>query len=111
MLWDGRTSTRVRAEGFRAVSATFENGGDRVAAVLRRGDELTLAVVEPRGNVALKPLDARAGVCTPAISWDRSGDWIYVAPGDGALDAVEAAGGRVQAVRTHGVGCGLAWVS
>ncbi len=111
MLWDGKTSVRVRAEGFRTVSAAFENGGDRVGAVLRRGDELTLAVIDTRGNAALKPLDARAGACGPAISWDRAGRWIYVAPGDGVLYAVEAAGGRVQAVRTHGVGCGLAWVS
>ena len=111
MLWDGKTSTQVRAEGFRTMSAMFERGGDRVAAVLRHGDQLTVAVIDARGNAALKPLDARAGACAPAVGWDRSGEWIYVAPGDGALYAVEAAGGRVQAVRTHGVGCGLAWVS
>jgi hypothetical protein len=111
MLWDGKTSTRIRAQGFRALSGAFDSGGERVAAILRQGEDLTVAVIDSRGNAALKPLGARVGECTPSVSWDRAGTWIYVAPGDGALYAVEAAGGHVESVRTHGVGCGLAWVS
>jgi hypothetical protein len=110
-LWDGRASTRVRVQGFKAVAAGFEPSGERAGVVLRRGNELTVAVVDARGNAALKPIGARSGECAPAISWDRSGSWIYIAPGDGALYAVEASGGQVEQVRTHGVGCGLAWIS
>jgi hypothetical protein len=111
MLWDGRTSARVRADGFRTLSAAFDATGERAAAVMQRGDELSVAVIDARGDAALKPLDARTGECAPAVSWDRTGSWIYVAPGDGALYAVEASGGHVESVRTHGVGCGLAWLA
>jgi hypothetical protein len=110
VLWDGTTAKNIRVQGS-AVAASFEPYGDRAGLVLRQGDELTVAVVDTRGNAALKPITARAGKCAPSIAWDRSGSWIYVAPGDGSLYAVEAAGGRIESVRTHGVGCGLAWIS
>lgn len=110
-LWDGRTERPLRLQGARAVAASFQAYGDELAVVVRRGEELTLAVVDARGHAALKPLGARPGRCTPSVSWDRSGSWVYVAPGDRSLHAVEAAGGRVEAVRTHAVGCGLAWIS
>jgi hypothetical protein len=111
VLWDGRSTTKVRVQGFRALAATFDHSADRAAMVLRHRDDLTLAIVDARGNAALKPLGARSGACVPAVSWDRGGSWVYVAPGDGALYAVEANGGHVERVRTHGVGCGLAWIS
>lgn len=110
LLWDGETARRIRVQG-EAIAASFEPYGDRAGLVLKRGDELTVAVVDARGNAALKPINANARECTPSLTWDRSGSWMYVAPGDGSLYAVEAAGGRVESVRTHGVGCGLAWIA
>lgn len=109
-LWDGTASKRIRVQGS-VVASSFEPFGDRTGLVVKRGDELTVAVVDSRGNAALKPINATAGDCAPSLAWDRSGSWIYVAPGDGSLYAVEAAGGRIESVRTHGVGCGLAWIS
>jgi len=109
-LWDGTTAKHIRVQG-PALAASFEPNGDRAGLVLRRGDELTVAVVDARGNAALKPINAKAGKCAPSIAWDRAGSWIYVAPGDGSLHAVEAAGGRIESVRTHGVGCGLTWIA
>lgn len=110
-LWDGESFTRIRAQGFRPLAASFDRSGDRAAIVLRDRDDLTLAVVDARGNAALKPLGARRGGCSPTLAWDGPGSWVYVAVGDGALYAVEANGGHVERIRTHGVGCGLAWIS
>ena len=110
-MWDGETSAEIRVHGTRALAASFEPNGDRAGVVLRRGDELMVAVVDAKGHAALKPINARAGRCAPSVAWDRAGSWIYVSPGDGSLYAVEAAGGRIEAVHTHSVGCGLAWIS
>jgi hypothetical protein len=101
----------VRLDGIRALSASFEPGGSRVATIVAQGDELAVAVIDERGNASLKPLRTNTGPCTPTLAWDRSGSWIYVSSGDGGLHAVEATGGRVEPVRTHGVGCGIAWIS
>lgn len=109
LLAEKGSTTPIRIDGPRALSASFERSGDRVAIVLREGDELSIAIVDARGNAALKPLGARAGDCTPSSSWDRNGHWVYVAPGDGTLYAVEAGGGRVEPVRVRSVGCGIAW--
>ncbi len=111
LLWDGKNARPIRAQGTRAVAASFEPNGDRAGVVLRSGDALTVAVVDARGNAALKPIKATAGQCEPSLAWDRAGSWIYVAPGDGSLYAVDAAGGRIESVRTHGIGCGLAWIT
>jgi hypothetical protein len=110
VLSDGRSLTPVRIQEPRVLSASFERSGERVAMALREGDQLSVAIVDARGNAALKPLGARAGDCAPGMSWDRSGRWVYVAPGDGMLYAVEASGGRVQPVRVRNVGCGVAWL-
>jgi hypothetical protein len=72
-------------------------------------DELTLAVVMPRGNAAFKPL-GDGPKCLAAPAWDGTGRWIYLASADGVLHAIEASGSRIEAIKTHGVGCGLAWL-
>jgi hypothetical protein len=110
-LWNGVKADGVRLDGIRALSASFEPGGSRVATIVAQGDELTVAVIDERGNASLKPLRTSTGPCRPTLAWDRSGSWIYVSSGDGGLHAVEATGGRVEPVRTHGVGCGIAWTS
>jgi len=109
-LWDGATFKRVQLQGFEAVGGTFEAGGDRVALVVRAGRDLTVAVIDARGDAALKPLGAHAGGCAPTVSWDLSGRWLYVGAGDGMVRAVETAGGHVEPIRTKSVGCGLAWI-
>jgi hypothetical protein len=109
-LLDGSQGVAVRTEGFRGIGASFSADGGRVAVVLRRKSELAVAVVDTHGNAAIKPLNARLGRCSPAVSWDIAGRWIYIGAGDGSLYAVDAAGGYVEAVRTRSVGCGLAWL-
>jgi hypothetical protein len=109
-LWDGVAFKRIRVQGFEAVGGSFEPGGDRVALILRDGDDLTVAVVDARGDAALKPLGAQAGRCAPTVSWDLTGVWLYVGTGDGTVRAVETAGGHVETIRTKAVGCGLAWI-
>lgn len=110
-LWDGTAPTTIDVDDYRAVAASFEPNGDRVAVVLGRGDSLTLGISDARGNVALKPIRASAGGCRPAVSWDAARRWLYVGAGDGELHAVETGGARISSVRTKAVGCGLAWIS
>jgi hypothetical protein len=109
-LWTGEERQRVHAYDYgKVLGASFEPSGERAAVVMADGDELTLAVVMPRGNAAFKPL-GDAPRCDAPPAWDGTGRWIYVASADGVLHAVEASGSRVEAVKTYGVGCGLAWL-
>jgi hypothetical protein len=109
-FWDGREFSPLRGDATDVVAASYEPSGDRVAMVLRSDGELTLGISDLRGNVALKPLDARYHECPPDPAWDGNGRWVYLAPGNGLLYAAEASGGRVKQLRTDVVGCGLAWV-
>jgi hypothetical protein len=110
VLWDGHHRKPVHAyDAGHVVGASFEPSGERAAIVLSDDGELTLAVVMPRGNAAMKPL-GNARSCTTPPAWDGSGRWLYVATADGQMHAVEASGGRIEAIKTHGVGCGLAWL-
>jgi hypothetical protein len=109
-LWDGKKKTPLRATAGRAIGATFEASGERAAILMVEGDELTLAVTDASGNAALKPLGGGAGACPTAPAWDKLGRWIYVATVDGVLHAIEAGGGRIESIKTHGLGCGVAWV-
>jgi DNA-binding beta-propeller fold protein YncE len=109
-IWDGKTRTPLRLQGYRPVGAAFSGAGDKIAVSLRDSDgSLLVGVSDERGNVALKPLPAQSTDCAPAPVWDARGRWVYVAPGDGSIYAVEASGGRVEGVPTRLVGCGLAW--
>jgi hypothetical protein len=109
MLWDGKESKPVHAYAGKVIGASYEPSGDRAALLLAEDGELTLAVVMPRGNAALKPL-GNGPVCESAPAWDGSGRWLYVGTGDGVLHAIESSGGRIEAIKTHGVGCGIAWL-
>jgi hypothetical protein len=77
---------------------------------LRDADgSLLIGISDDKGNVSLKPIAAKAGACAPDPAWDARGRWVYLAPGDGSLYAVEASGGRVEVVPARLVGCGFAW--
>jgi hypothetical protein len=109
-LWDGHTAKTLRIEGYAVAGASFSPAGDRVAVTLRDTDgSVVLGVADEHGNVALKPVSARAAGCGAVPAWDARGKWLYVAPGDGSIYAVEAAGGRTESVPARLVGCGLAW--
>jgi hypothetical protein len=109
-LWNGHEATPLRIEGYTTTGAAFEPGGDRVAVTLRDSDgSIVVGVSDDHGNVALKPLSARATGCTAAPAWDARGQWVYVAPGDGSIYAVESTGGRTESVPARLVGCGLTW--
>ena len=110
VLYDGRRFIPLQVQGFKAVAAAFETAGERVGVVLSDGRQLTVAVADGKGKVALKPLRAGAGGCTPTITWDLAGKWLYVGAGDGVMRAVDASGAYVEPVRTKAVGCGLAWI-
>ncbi len=107
---DGDEVADVRVDQAGVLSASFEPNGDRVALVLWRDGAMTVAVVDAKGNAALKPLGVSSRECTPSVTWDRSSRWVYVGAGDEALHAIEASGGHVESVRTRSVGCGLAWI-
>lgn len=110
VLWDGEESRPIHAYDYgKVLGASFEPSGERAAVVLADEGDLTLAIVMPRGNAAFKPLGA-APDCEAPPAWDGTGRWAYVGTADGVLHAVEASGGRIQAIKTHGVGCGLAWL-
>jgi hypothetical protein len=108
-LWDGEERRPIHAYAGRVIGAAYERSGERVALLMIEKDELMLAIVMPRGNAALKPI-GEGKACRTAPAWDDQGRWLYVGTADGALRAIEAGGGRVETVRTHGVGCGLAWL-
>lgn len=108
-LWDGEELIAMRTGDGEILGASFERSSERVAVVLRTEDGLHLGVVDQRGNAQLKSL-GRGDGCEGAPAWDADGAWVYVAGGDGTLHAVEADGGRVGSVRTHGAGCGAAWL-
>jgi hypothetical protein len=111
-IWDGKTATPLRVQGYKAVAAAFATAGDKVAVTLEDTDgSLLLGISDGRGNTSLKPVPAQSTDCSSAPAWDLRGRWVYIAPGDGSLYAVEAAGGRVEGVPTRLVGCGLAWFS
>jgi hypothetical protein len=110
VLWDGRESKPVHVYDYgKVLGASFEPSGERAALLFAEDGELTLAVVMPRGNSALKPL-GKGPSCPSAPAWDGTGRWIYAATSDGVLHAVESSGGRIEAIKTHGVGCGVAWL-
>jgi hypothetical protein len=115
-LWDGRTLQPLRVEGFEVAAASFAPDGRRAAAVLERprtsaaGEaEPALGIVDPDASVALRPIGHVADGCEPSPAWDRTGRWVYTAPGDGSLYAIEADGARVAHVAVRIAGCGLAW--
>jgi len=109
-IWNGKAATPLRVQGYRAVAAAFSAAGDKLAVTLRDDDgSLLVGVSDEKGNVALKPVPSQATACAAAPAWDGRGRWIYIAPGDGSVYAVEASGGRVEGVPTRLVGCGLAW--
>lgn len=110
VLWDGEVRRPVHAYDYgKVLGASFEPSGERAAVLMASDGDLTLAVVMPRGNAAFKPLGG-APTCAASPAWDGTGRWIYVATADGVLHAVEASGSRIEAIKTHGVGCGLAWL-
>jgi hypothetical protein len=111
-IWDGSTATPLRVQGYEPIAAAFSRDGNDVAVTLRDTDgSLLIGISDAKGNVALKPLPSQATECAPTPAWDARGRWVYVAPGDGSVYAVEAAGGRVEGVPARLVGCGLAWFS
>ena len=110
VLWDGTDAKPVHAYDYgKVLGASFEPSGERAAVLMAGDDELTLAVVMPRGNAAFKPL-GEGPKCTSPPAWDGTGRWIYLASADGVLHAIEASGSRIEAIKTHSVGCGLAWL-
>ena len=109
-FWTGDERRPVHAyEWGKVLGASFEPSGERVAVLMSDGEELTLAIVMQRGNAAFKPLGNGPRCEAPPV-WDNTGEWVYVASADGVLHAVEPSGTRNEAVKTHGVGCGLAWL-
>ncbi len=108
-LWDGRDVVAVREGKGKVLGASFDASGEHAAIVRRSGEELFLTIVDADGNAAVKPLGGGLG-CEGPPAWDGAGRWVYVASGGGVLHAVEAAGGHIEAVKTNGVGCGVAWV-
>jgi hypothetical protein len=112
MLWDGKAATPLRIDGYKALAAAFSSAGDKVAVTLADADgSMLVGVSDTKGNLALKPVPAQSTGCVPTPAWDARGRWVYLAPGDGSLYAVESAGARVEGVPAHLVGCGLAWFS
>jgi hypothetical protein len=109
-LWDGTDAKPIHAYDYGEVlGASFEPSGERAAVLMAGDDDLTLAVVMPRGNAAFKPL-GDGPKCSAPPAWDGTGRWIYLGTADGVLHAVEASGSRIEAIDTHSVGCGLAWL-
>src|SRR5205807_2220219 len=88
-IWDGKTATPLRVQGYKAVAAKFAAAGDKLAVTLKDTDgSLLLGISDGRGNVSLKPVPAQSTDCSSAPAWDTRGRWVYVAPGDGSLYAV-----------------------
>jgi hypothetical protein len=110
-LWDGKRFVPVRVEGYEVLAGSFEDSGERVAMTLKKDGVLTVAVVDRDGNAALKPLGVADRACAATPAWDAAGHWLYVAPGNGSLYAIESAGPEIRRVQTHSVGCGLAWLA
>lgn len=109
-IWDGKTVTPIRVSGYRLTAAAFASAGDKIAMTLRDTDNSVLVgISDEKGNVSLKPIAAHAADCAADPAWDARGRWVYLAPGDGSVYAIEASGGRVEVVPTRSVGCGLAW--
>lgn len=110
-LWDGSRFLPVHVDGYEVLAGSFERSGEHVAATLRRDGVLTIAVIDAEGNAALKPLSVADRDCNATPAWDAAGHWLYVAPGNGLMYAIEAAGGRMKPVQTRSTGCGLAWLA
>src|SRR5581483_5787392 len=109
-VWDGKAAVPLRVQGYEAIAASFSGSGEKVAVTLKDTDgSLLVGISDAKGNVALKPVPAQSTGCVSAPTWDGRGRFVYTAPGDGSLYAVEAGGGRVEGVPTRLVGCGLAW--
>ncbi len=110
VLFEGAESRPIHAYDYgKVLGASFEPSGERAALLLADGGELTLAVVMRRGNAAFKPL-GNGPTCDAPPAWDGTGRWVYAGSADGVLHAIEASGSRIEAIKTHGVGCGLAWL-
>lgn len=108
-IWDGAKTIPVPEATGEVLGASFEASGDHAAVLLSEDGQLTLAIVDLRGEAALKPI-GRATSCASAPALDAFGSWAYVSTGDGVLHAVEVHGGRIESAKMSGVGCGLAWV-
>lgn len=109
VIWDGTTSTPVRAGEGELLGASFDRAGERVAVVSRDGNSTMLSVSDLKGNAALKPLPSRNACETPPV-WDGAARWIYVPTSDGMLHAAQASGGRIESIETRTLGCGIAWL-
>lgn len=118
VLWDGEERTEVQADGREAVGATFSPGGEAVAmALVERGrpegsTPVHVGISDLRGNAAFHPVTtwSERQSCDTAPVWDADGSWVYLAPGDGAVYAIEAGGARVRGASTRTLGCGVAWL-
>lgn len=113
--WDGDAVQAARMDGYEAAAASHAPDSRRVAVSLREegsADVSAVGIVDAGGSVALKPLRDEGGGagCAGAPGWAASERWVYVAPGNGSVYAVEVVGGRIQGLPTRVVGCGLGWM-
>jgi hypothetical protein len=117
-VWDGERAAPVEVdELYETRAAGFASDGGRIALLLREGGPAgrssgqLLALLSGSGEkLMLHPLpaDTAALDCSSPPVWDGSGRWVFVAPGDGSIHALEVGGvTRVADART--TGCGIAW--
>ena len=111
-LWDGDERVADARHGSGTSSARrFEQSSERVAIAACAGADGLIA--RDRRPARQRRNSSRSATGTAARRRRRGtapARWVYVAGGDGVLHAVEASGGRVEAVKTQSVGCGVAWV-
>ena len=114
-LWDGETYTVLRADQHQAVAGAFSDDSQRVAVTLiERGrpngsTPVWLGVAGISGRVAFDEVTSWADGegCVAAPAWASSGRWVYMAPGDGSVYAIEAGGSPPAGVATRLLGCGV----
>jgi hypothetical protein len=117
-VWDGDKASPAEIEDvYEPRSAGFTADGARIALVLRekgaagRSSAQLLAVLGSSGQkLMLHPLPAATASedCASAPVWDDSGRWVFAAPGDGSIQAVEV-GGASRVADARATGCGIAW--